>query len=308
MPKLKLAIVLALTTAFISGTNNFLTKIAVTAVKDPIAYTFLKNAIVGVLLIGIILLAKKWQEIKSLNRTQAIQLLAISVIGGSLPFLLYFTGLSMIPAINAAFIHKTLFIWVALLAVPFLKERIGSMQAAALGLLLAGNLVMGIPKINFGTGELLVLAATLLWAIENVIAKKALSSLSSLTVSGARMALGSIVILIVVATQGKLGLLTGLNIAQWGWTMLTSLLLLGYVLTWYTALKYAPASLVASLLVPAVFVTNTLNAVFITHTITQPQLINGAFLMLGTLLLIFSFRKIANPHPLQNSQLTAPSN
>lgn len=38
---------LALLTMVVSGTNNFLTKIAVTAVKDPLLYTTLKNAVVG---------------------------------------------------------------------------------------------------------------------------------------------------------------------------------------------------------------------------------------------------------------------
>lgn len=295
MDKIKYACVLALCTALISGTNNFLAKIAVTAVQDPVAFTFLKNAIVGVFLIGLILIAKKWNEFKKCNRTQTFQLIAIAVIGGSIPFILFFTGLTMISAVHASFIHKTLFIWVAVLAVPFLKETIGKIQIAALLLLLAGNLAMGIPKFQFNFGELLILAATLLWAVENVIAKKALANLSSITVAGARMALGSVFIFVVVLAQGNAGLLLNLNAVQWGWTLLTSVLLLGYVVAWYTALKIAPATLVAALLVPAVFVTNLLNAVFISHTITQPQLYNGIFLVLGSVLLIWGTCKFTTP-------------
>jgi len=288
----KSAIMLALACAVISGTNNFLTKIAVTAVNNPTAYTFLKNAIVGVFLLGIILLARKWGEIRRLNRAQIRQLIAIAAIGGSVPFILYFTGLTMISAVNAAFIHKTLFIWVALLAVPFLKERLGQIQITALLLLLAAHLVMGVPSFAFNRGEFFVLAATLLWAVENIIAKKALTDLSPLTVIGARMVLGSLVIFFVVAWQGNIGLLLDLNTTQWGWTMLTSLLLLGYVLTWYTALKYAPATLVAALLVPAVFVTNFLNAIFISHTMSLAQIYNGVLVVMGITLLIWSSRKL----------------
>jgi len=84
------ATILALAAAAISGTNNFLAKIAVTAIKDPIIYTTLKNAIVAVGLIGIVLVFKKWSEIKSLKMGQLAMLFVIGIIGGSVPFALYF--------------------------------------------------------------------------------------------------------------------------------------------------------------------------------------------------------------------------
>jgi len=285
--KLKLAITLALGTALFSGTNNFLTKIAVTVIKDPITFTFLKNGVVAVLLIGLLVLTSRWKEVKQLSKPDITKLTAIGIIGGSLPFILFFTGLTMVPAISAAFIHKTLFIWVAILAVPFLKERVGRLQFAALVLLLGGNLVLfGLPSFSGSRGELMILAATLLWAIENIIAKKALANLSSPLVASARMTLGSLIILAVIIAQGKTSLLTGLSPIQWGWTLLTSALLTGYVLTWYTALKHAPAILVASLLVPATLVTNSLTAIFITHTFPSAQLLSGTLLALGIVLII----------------------
>jgi drug/metabolite transporter (DMT)-like permease len=172
MSTISKGIMLALTTAAFSGTNNFLTKIAVTALKDPILSTTLRNALVGVALVGIILLTKRWKELISLKFSQALQLLFIAVIGGCVPFILYFTGLSMIPALSAAFIHKTLFLWAAIFAVPLLKERMGIIQIAALLLLLGGNLALGMPSFHFNQGEALVLLATVCWALENVIAKK----------------------------------------------------------------------------------------------------------------------------------------
>jgi len=306
MPKLKYAIILALGTALISGTNNFLTKIAVKAVADPVVFTFLKNAIVAVILIGIFLLFKKWNELKELNRKDVIKLLSIGAIGGSIPFILFFTGLSLIPAINAAFIHKTLFIWVALLAVPILKERVGKWPLIALMLLFVGNLTLfGLPKFNFGAGELMVLAATLFWAIENVIAKIALRNISSQLVAGARMTVGSIIILGVIIFQGNIGMLSGLSPIQWGWTLLTGVLLAGYVLTWYTALKHAPAILVASLLVLATFVTNILNAMFLTNTLSLQQLLSGLLLLIGAGILIARARYIVSPI---NSRVATTSN
>jgi len=285
--QLKLAISLALSTAIISGVANFVSKMAVTVVKDPTTFTFLKNGIVALLLIGLLIFTRRWPEVKKLSRSDITKLVAIGVIGGSLPFILFFTGLAMVSAINAAFIHKTMFVWVAILAVPFLKERVGKLQFAALTLLLGGNLVIsGLPSFSGSRGELMILAATFLWAIENIIAKKALVNISSPLVASARMTLGSIIILAIIAIQGKTSLLVGLSPSQWGWTLLTSFLLTSYVLTWYTALKYAPATLVASLLVPATLVTNALNALFITHTFPALQLLSGTLLSLGIVLII----------------------
>lgn len=290
--KLKYAITLALITAVISGTNNFLSKIAVTVVADPIVFTFLKNGLVAIFLIGLIIVIGKWRELYNTGRKDLLKLLSIGVIGGSIPFILFFSGLSKVPAINAAFIHKTLFIWVALMAVPILKERIGKVQLTALALLFGGNLVFGLPKFSSSSGELMILAATILWAIENIIAKITLKKFSSLLVAGTRMAIGSLVILIVIGFQGNVGLMANLAPVQWGWTLLTSLLLAGYVLTWYTALKYAPATLVASLLVPAIFITNFLTAVFITGSLPNEQLTSAILLALGTALLVASAKKI----------------
>ena len=199
----------------------------------------------------------------------------------------------MVPVISAGFIHKTLFIWVALIAVPFLKERIGSIQIAAFVLLFGGNLVLfGLPAFAFGVAELMILTATILWAIENVIAKIALKNLSSLLVASARMTIGSIIIFIVITFQGNVSLLSGLTVTQWGWTLLTSLLLAGYVLCWYTALKHAPATLIASLLVPATFITNLLSAIFITGNLPVKQLASGVLVLFGVILLIKTAQKI----------------
>ena len=289
------ATVLALITAVISGTNNFLTKIAVTAVKDPIVYTTLKNAIVAAFLIGIILMLGKWREIISLTQGQMLRLFAIGAIGGSVPFALFFTGLSQTSALNAGLIHKTLFVWVLLLAVPFLKERFSWMQWVGVCALFAANFVVGGFKgFNFNIGELMVLGATLLWAVENVIAKKVLKDISSITVAGARMIIGSLILFAVVLGKGSTVPLSTLSFEQWGWTMLTSILLLGYVLAWYTALKYAPATYVAALLVPATLVTNVLSAVFITHTLNGVQLTQMILLTAGALLITMFVKRTEN--------------
>ncbi|MEA3249034.1 MAG: DMT family transporter [Patescibacteria group bacterium] len=296
MGALGAATVLALMTAFISGTNTFLAKIAVKAMSDPIAFTTLKNAIVAALLIGLVLALKKHKEIASLSRRTWIKLFAIGIIGGCVPFAMFFIGLSKTSAVNAAFIHKTLFIWVALLAIPLLKEKMNSWQLGGILAIFGANLVIGGFKgFNYEMGELLIVGATVLWAVENIIAKVTLKDVSVLTVASARMVIGSVGLAAIVAFSGGFGgVVSGISAAAWGWTLLTSVLLLGYVLTWYSALKLAPVTFVATLLVPATLITNILSAIFITHSFNAQMVGSTILFVVGTVIFIGFAKKSAD--------------
>jgi drug/metabolite transporter (DMT)-like permease len=284
---LRSATALALITAVISGTNNFLAKIALKTSFSPVAYTTLKNSLVAILLIALFLLFKQRLDLTKLNRRQIFFLLAIGVVGGSIPFALFFTGLSLTSAINAALIHKTLFIWVAILAIPLLKERISRWQWLAVVIIFAANLLIGgFNKFDFSRGELLIFLATIFWAIENVIAKKALIELPTLLVASARLTVGSLLLIGYLIMTTGLPNLANLTSAQWSWTLLTSVLMLGYVLTWYAALKRAPASYVATLLVPATLVTNVLSVVFLTHDFNKQQILSALLFIFGSIIFI----------------------
>ncbi len=292
MKKLNYAIILALLAALISGINNFLTKVAVNAVKDPLVFTTLKNILVAVFLVSMAITVKKWQEIKKLGKKQFLLLILIGIIGGSLPFALYFIGLSQTSAVNASLIHKTLFFWIAILALPIFKEKPTRPQWLGVTLIFTANLIIGGFKgFNYNQGELMIFIATIFWAGENIVAKIALRNISSLTVAASRMFLGSIILLIIIFFQGKTGMLFSLNQSQWQITVITSVLLLGYVICWYTALKHAPVTLVASLLLPATLVTNVLSAIFVTHQLNWLQIMSLAIFVLGIGLTVISVKR-----------------
>ncbi len=302
---LRTGILLALGTAAISGFSNFVAKISVSVVKDATVFTFLKNAIVGLLVIGLVMLFVKWKELKTLNRANWLKLLAIAIVGGSVPFLLFFNGLQQTTAVHASLIHKTLFVWVAVLAWFSLKEKFSYWHGAAIVLLLGGTFALGgLNNFHLGKGEWMVLGATLLWAVENMIAKKALANLSTLTVVAARMFLGSIVLLGVILVQGKMSIVSVLTFDQWGWVVLPSLLLFGYVLTWYSALKRAPASLVASLLVPATFITALFSGTFQHAPLTGQQWLSGALVTAGVVLFVWASRRASLHVQAPDSQRT----
>jgi drug/metabolite transporter (DMT)-like permease len=113
----------------------------------------------------------------------------------------------------------------------------------------------------FGAGEAMILAATLLWAIEVILVKRLLVALEPRTLAVARMGLGTVVLVGWLAVSGRGGDLLGLGGEQWGWAILTGLLLAAYVATWYAALARAQAVDVTAVLVVGAVVSATLAGV-----------------------------------------------
>jgi len=257
-------IALAFVTALISGIAIFVNGRAVKHFGDATVYTTAKNAVAGVLLLALAapLLGGPRSEVPKI-RKHRLGLIAVAVIGGSVPFVLFFEGLARAEATQAAFIQKTLVVWVAIIAVPLLHERLGWPHLAAIALLVAGQawLVGDAGTVAFGSGEALILAATLLWAVEVIVVKKLLAGLDSRLLGAARMALGTLVLVAWVAVSGRAGELVSLSGDQWSWVLLTGLILAGYVATWYAALARAQAVDVTAVLVFGAVVTAVLTRV-----------------------------------------------
>jgi len=284
-------IYLALITAFISGVSIFVNKFAVDAISPPLVFTAVKNAGVGILVVSVILMLGKFKLLRTLSRSDLMKLVAVGLVGGTLPFYLFFTGLSTIPAINAAMIHKSLVFWVSILALVFLKERMTKTQLLAVLILFSSNYVIpGFKGFTFSVGEMMVFGATLLWSVETIIAKKVLSHVDPDIVTGFRMGLGSLILMILAVFQAPASLanLTSIAPMQLFWLALTMLTLFGYVSSWYRALKLAPAITVTAVLVSSTLVTNILSAVFITQTWNAVLTVQGLVTIMGIALLWFA--------------------
>jgi len=287
------ALYLAFATAVISGLSVFFNSFATKVITNSNVLTTAKNILVALILSLVILTPTIIKKLSALNLKDWRNLFLIGIIGGSIPFLLFFKGLSLTSPVNAGFIHKTLFIWVALLAVPFLKEKLSKIQWLALAILLIGNyFLVGLKSFSFSTADLLILGATLMWAVEFVIAKKILKNIDFKIVSWARMFLGAIILLGYLIITKQAGALFALNLNQWSWLAISSIFLLGYVLTWYQALQKLPATLVTSVLVIASPITTALNALFITHKYSLNQGLSSLVLIIAASLFVYAFSRI----------------
>jgi drug/metabolite transporter (DMT)-like permease len=250
MTRTRTGVALALATAAISGVSIFLNSYAVKQIADAALFTTLKNGIAAAVLLAVALTVVRRADVRRLDRRQWLGVGLIGILGGGVAFLLFFTGLAMASAPSAAFIHKTLFIWVALLAVPFLGERLGLIQVGALVALLAAQLLIVPPTgVRWGTGESMIALATLLWAGETVFARRLLMGVPVGVLAVGRLGVGLFVLAGYLIVTGRLALFGGLSAIQWAWAIGTGVLLAGYVATWFGALSRAPATVVTSILV-----------------------------------------------------------
>ena len=242
---------LAAVTALVSGVSVFVNASAVRAFTDPVLFTTLKNGVAAIVLISIALAVvdRAPARVRTLSPRSLAGLAVIGVVGGGVPFVLFFTGLANASAPAAALIHKTLFVWVALLAAVLLRERLGGLQIGALAVLVVAQLlILPADGLAWTAGEWMIAAATGLWAVEVIVARRVLRDVPSPIAAAARMGIGLVLLLGWVAVSGGLAGIGALGVEQWAWVLVTGGLLSAYVASWYAALRRAPASAVTAIL------------------------------------------------------------
>jgi drug/metabolite transporter (DMT)-like permease len=255
----------ALAAALVSGVAVFVNGVAVRHFDDATVYTTAKNLWAGVLLAAV-LMALPLRAVPppvdgAGGRPAWPWLVVVAIIGGAVPFVLFFEGLALASSTDAAFIHKTLVVWVAIGASVVLRERLRPVHIVAIALLVIGHVVVsgGISLSSAGRGEALILAATLLWTLEVLVVKRLLVEIPAPRLATVRMLGGSAALLAWVGVRGELGALATFTTGQWWWIAVTGTTLAGFVSLWYRALAAAPATDVTAVLVAGAVVTAVLN-------------------------------------------------
>jgi len=279
-------IVFALMTAFISGMSVYVNSFVVKGF-DPFLFTILKNVIVSILVLSTILLLRELNELKKLSKRNWMQLIAIGLVGGSIPFLLFFWGLSITSGTVGSFLYRFLFIFATALAVIFLREEVSLKVFLGACIAMFGNVVLlGGKAITLGTGEILVLAATILWACENIISKKALAEIQPRIVAFGRMFFGSIIMLVFLAYTNKLWTIQDLTLVHWGWVLISTAFLYFFVHFWYKGLKFARVTYATAALTLGGPLTMLLNLIFLAKAPTYLESVGMLLLIAGVTAMI----------------------
>lgn len=235
--------------AIISGVSIYVNAVTVRMFPDAVLYTAIKNGMVGlVLLVPLAFWPAQRAVYRRLDRRTTLWLIAIAVTGGSIPFALNFTGLRMTTAATGAVLNHLQFVFVAIFAATFLRERIRPVMWVAFAVLLLGTLLgTNLHALNWNGGALLILISSVFFAADFVIGKYLLRGLPTLIVMTARMSLGSLLLFIYVAATGHLGGILELAATQWKLAMLTGFLLLLFTVTTFTAIRHASVSTVLAI-------------------------------------------------------------
>lgn len=280
-------IVLALITALISGVSTFVNTYAVQGTNSD-AFIAVRNSLVALLLVPLVLLARQGAR-TPLRRADWLRLALIGLIGGAIPFILFFRGLQLAGAgaTTGSLVFRDLFLFATLFAVVFLKERMNGWMALAGVALLAGNvLLLPMTSATWTAGVTLILIATVMWAAEYTLSKWTLRELPSATVALGRMGFGAVYLVAFLALTGQFGAIAAFSGAQLQWLALSAILLLAFVTTWYAGLKHAPLSIASAILVLGFPVTVALGVLAGRTTLTPAQAAGIVSIVFGVGLVI----------------------
>ncbi|GAC1450860.1 MAG: hypothetical protein PVSMB4_10140 [Ktedonobacterales bacterium] len=293
----------AVLNAIISGVAIYVNSIGVKMFADSTLYTALKNSVVGIaVLIPVIVVASRRQELRRMNRTEWGLLVLVSLIGGSVAYALNFRGLQISTPVTAALIDHTQFLYVAVFAAIVLRERFGPWIWLALVVLFIGlSLGISVNAVRWDTGVAFLLAATLMFAFDFVVIKYLLRTVSMLTVMLFKMSVGAALLLGYLAVLGRLGAIRHLNATQWGFVLVTGLILLAFTITSIVGLRHASATAVIAIGAGSPIIT-TLLVVLSRHVRLAPATLLGLGLVLAALLIIYTFGRRQEMRRFQEQQ------
>lgn len=277
----------ALLAAVISGLANFLNKEIIISGINPVSLTAIKSGLAG---LALVILAFPLLKAQKLQKADWFKFIIIAIVGGSVPFILFFKGLALSTAIKGSFIHKTLFIWVALWSLVFLKEKFNRYQIAALIIIiLSVFLAAGFKLFSWGRGEVMILIATLFWSTEILVVKKFMKNIDFRLLAAGRMALGALIIFGYGLFTNNFSDIYKTAFTDWAKILIVSAFLFAYVLTWYKALSLAPANLITSILTlafPVTIIASNLKSFSLPKT---PDIISIFLVFAGIIILIQPF-------------------
>ena len=259
-------ILLVLLTAIVSGVSTFVNAYAVPGTGSD-AFVTVRNLVVAGAFLPVALVATRYQRAPALRGVDWMRLVAIGLVGGAIPFLLFFHGLALATAAGgattASFGYRTLFLMASVLGIVVLRERFHGRLLLGATLLLVGNallLSLTAPIWTDGTGYVLI--ATALWAVEYTISKRALADLPSATVALGRMGFGAVFLSGYLAVTLQWGAVARFSGADWSWIGVSAALLVAFVASFYTGLKRVDLSAATALLVLGFPITWLLGVLF----------------------------------------------
>lgn len=254
---------------------------------DAYTYAFLRFTIASIIYIPVLLKLRKYRKMSGRDHFR-IFILGLIVI--PLNQVVFLVGQSKTSAGHAALLFAMVPIFIYVLAVIFLKERI--LVRRVLGIVIAGAgvfLILYGGAERFGkeflVGDMLILIAVIAWAGATIMAKSLALKYGAFRVIGLALVYGS-------AVYWPYGLFRALNaqLSDLRWTgwfsviyMAIPVSVLAYFL-WYWVLKYMEASRLAVIQNIQPVIAAAVAAVILAEPVSRNFILGGAVALTGVIL------------------------
>ncbi|PRY66750.1 O-acetylserine/cysteine efflux transporter [Vreelandella songnenensis] len=276
-------LLLGLVVIAIWALNIIVIKVGV-AELPPLLMTTLRFMLVAILLV----------PFYPVSRTQLPFLLLLSFTFGTLHFALLFIGLGQSEAGTGALLVQMGTPFATLLAVIFLKEKLGPKRLAGLLLSFAGVVVLaGGPTLPSPLPLCILLLSAFGWAVSQLLIKRG-PAIAPLALAGwvALLAVPQVAIGSWLLESGQWQAIREASWAGWGAVFYTAVMssIVAYGI-WYALLRRHPVNRVVpmTLLVPVLAV--GLGAVLMGDTLGFHKLMGGGLVVAGIGLILIRFRK-----------------
>ena len=270
--------------------------------------TIMRFFVVCIIFSTILVLKRQW--FSKIRKKDIIPIFLLGFFG----VIIYHLGLNygeqFISAGAASLIIATIPIFITILAMIFLKERIGLIKISGITLSLFGVIIISLwgtedasIEIKYMYAALMVLIAAIMGAIYTIAGKKLLERYNGLSLTAYAILLGSasLILLIILSNLGLdffnnkplMEEVTMMSIN--GWIAIIFLgafsTVLGYVI-WYVALETKTASELSIYLYAIPVLSTIISYILFNDEITILYILGGIFVIIGLIIVNLKTRKI----------------
>ncbi|MGQ0721288.1 MAG: DMT family transporter [Candidatus Eiseniibacteriota bacterium] len=268
------------------GISFVATKVALVELT-PVTLIFSRFGLGVVLLHGI--LALRGASLLP-GRTHFYALGLMGFVGVFVHQLLQVHGLERTTAVRTGWLIGLIPIWSAVLAAVLLRERFGPVRAAGLALGFGGAVLvvtrgrlsgdfLALPQT---TGDFLILASTVNWALYSVIGRGTLRTLGATRATAGAMLLGWILLLPLYVRESGWTQLAGLSASGWAALLFLGVVCSGFAyLFWYGGLERLDATRVSSYLYIEPLVTLAAAVAVLGEPVAGTTIAGGLLVLLG---------------------------
>jgi drug/metabolite transporter (DMT)-like permease len=254
---------------------------------DPLSYAFFRFVLATVVYVPVLLFLRQRKIIPFRDH---IRIFIIGLILIPVNQVVFLIGQSMTSASHSSLLFATVPIFIYILAIVFLKERITFRRSLGIIVAAAGAYIIlaGGARKTGGeslTGDLLVLIAVVAWAAATIMAKSMAQTYGAFRVTGLALVYGSILYLPFGAYKVIGGYYGNVSIVGWSSVFYMGIVVsvLAYFL-WYWVLKYMEASRLAVIQNIQPVIASAVAVLTLGETIGDTFLIGGAVALGGIIL------------------------